>query len=494
MRLSQLLAVPSMRRLLVPAEPVRDNLVRSVLLVEDFEDLARSPAESVAVLTRHAALSLRGERFDAALRRSAEQGVVAVVHDGAAPLSPAGSTIARHGGVTLVRARDGVTSGEIVQATDRELGGGALAALHRGSRALGELREAEMLRCPESELIKTVADALGLTLSTSEHAQGGCCVPVRVDGDVREWISAGAAGDPLNRVADLVLESLAAAVARSAERRHRAEAAPSRSPGQVLTELLSGDLTRDVELVARARAAGLPVEGWHVVAHLEVENLSTASNGDELLASGLLRDIASIALQRVRSVHPDWHRALSVTGVTLVRMFRVAPGEQATTLTAAVVGGALARVLERHPQLRIRCGVGSPHSGPIGLVRSYAEARTALAEARHTSRVNAPVVFEPTGLRRTLADWYHDSTSRYAVQSVLDPLDSLGSRSTEAVRTLQVYLDNRGSLARTAELLHLHRNSVAYRLKRIFELLTVDPEDPDDRLLLQLACRARLMR
>ena len=70
----------------------------------------------------------------------------------------------------------------------------------------------------------------------------------------------------------------------------------------------------------------------------------------------------------------------------------------------------------------------------------------------------------------------------------------LGSRSTEAVRTLQVYLDSWGSLARTAEVMHLHRNSVSYRLKRIFDLLKVDPDDPDDRLLLQLACRARLMR
>ena len=67
-------------------------------------------------------------------------------------------------------------------------------------------------------------------------------------------------------------------------------------------------------------------------------------------------------------------------------------------------------------------------------------------------------------------------------------------RSTEAVRTLQVYLDSWGSLARTAEVMHLHRNSVSYRLKRIFDLLKVDPDDPDDRLLLQLACRARLMR
>jgi DNA-binding PucR family transcriptional regulator len=32
---------------------------------------------------------------------------------------------------------------------------------------------------------------------------------------------------------------------------------------------------------------------------------------------------------------------------------------------------------------------------------------------------------------------------------------------------------------------------VAYRIKNAFALLEVDPDNPDDLLLLQLACRAR---
>jgi len=56
---------------------------------------------------------------------------------------------------------------------------------------------------------------------------------------------------------------------------------------------------------------------------------------------------------------------------------------------------------------------------------------------------------------------------------------------------LHVYLDERCSLTRTAQRMNLHRNAVAYRIKRAFELLEVDQESPDDLLLLQLACRAR---
>ena len=53
--------------------------------------------------------------------------------------------------------------------------------------------------------------------------------------------------------------------------------------------------------------------------------------------------------------------------------------------------------------------------------------------------------------------------------------------------------DEQGSIVRTAKALHLHRNAAAYRLRRITDLLEVDLEDPDQRLALQLACRARLI-
>ena len=48
-------------------------------------------------------------------------------------------------------------------------------------------------------------------------------------------------------------------------------------------------------------------------------------------------------------------------------------------------------------------------------------------------------------------------------------------------------------IIRTAQKLHLHRNAVANRLCRITELLEMDPDDPDQRLALQLACHARLL-
>jgi DNA-binding PucR family transcriptional regulator len=94
-----------------------------------------------------------------------------------------------------------------------------------------------------------------------------------------------------------------------------------------------------------------------------------------------------------------------------------------------------------------------------------------------------------------LLEWYGTDTARQAVRELLTPLESLGGeRAATAISTLQAYLDEQGSLVRVAERLHLHRNAVVYRMRQIRKLLDVDLDDADQRLAVQLACRARLLR
>jgi DNA-binding PucR family transcriptional regulator len=168
------------------------------------------------------------------------------------------------------------------------------------------------------------------------------------------------------------------------------------------------------------------------------------------------------------------------------------PGITASSTVAQGVDAALARVRSRLPAALIRCGVGSAYAGPDGLLASAAEAKAAVVAARTSGRANTATAFDSVGLRRTLVEWYASDTAQAAVGTVLGPLIKLGPvRSERLIRTLHVYLDQRGSLTKTAKLLNLHRNAVAYRINQIFDLLDIDRENPDDLLLLQLACRAR---
>ncbi|MGH2379399.1 MAG: PucR family transcriptional regulator [Candidatus Limnocylindria bacterium] len=54
-------------------------------------------------------------------------------------------------------------------------------------------------------------------------------------------------------------------------------------------------------------------------------------------------------------------------------------------------------------------------------------------------------------------------------------------------RTLEEYIRSHGSQSSVSRSLYLHRNTVRQRLRRIEELTGADLDDPEERLMLQLA-------
>jgi hypothetical protein len=104
------------------------------------------------------------------------------------------------------------------------------------------------------------------------------------------------------------------------------------------------------------------------------------------------------------------------------------------------------------------------------------------------------VPIDAVALPRNLIAWLTSDAGRLATERLLAPLDELGpARSLTAVRTLDAWLDEQGSLLRCAERRHLHRNAVGYRIRQIRERLDVDLDNPAQRLAVQLACRSRLL-
>ncbi|HEX8221718.1 MAG TPA: helix-turn-helix domain-containing protein [Chloroflexia bacterium] len=57
----------------------------------------------------------------------------------------------------------------------------------------------------------------------------------------------------------------------------------------------------------------------------------------------------------------------------------------------------------------------------------------------------------------------------------------------DLLKTLSAYLRHGGNSVRTANALFIHRNSLRYRLARLQALTSLDPDDPDARLALQIA-------
>jgi sugar diacid utilization regulator len=291
----------------------------------------------------------------------------------------------------------------------------------------------------------------------------------------------------------LVLHTAALTAGRLLDLARQAREVPVRSRSELLAELLMSDSAINEDLLDRARQLAVPIGGWHVVVRIEADDLQDAEP-DEVQRFELLEAAGQAALQAAAASGGTWYLSRIARAIVLVRITTSNPGPQAGVRAARSAERALEAIRGRLPALRFRAGVGAPHEGPTGLRASAAEARGALLAARAALKPAGVAAHDAVGVRRMLMEWYASDTARASVRDQLAPLEKLGpARADTAIRTLAAYLDEQGSIIKTAQKLHLHRNAVANRLRGITELLEMDLDDPDQRLALQLACRARLL-
>jgi sugar diacid utilization regulator len=490
--LRELVASPALNGLLsYVARPRVDPAVDRVALVEDLRDVQRAGEHAVALLTRDASEGASGYGLDIALRLGRSAGVAALVLTGGdiSAVTPTSGAVADRSGIALLAARPDGDIAQLAVAIAREIQGDADVALLRAHTAMRAV-EAHPPGSRPGSLLERAGMAYGVALTLVDQEPARPRAPVRVDGRVERWVTAPRQDGDLGLGLELVLHVVAAREADALAHARREEELPIRSAEEVLSEILASSPESRAPLVRRARSLGIPIDGWHVAVRLEFEALGGRTGVQE--AYEARRAFARAMLQALRGGGGTWHSARAGMADLLVRMHREDPGAAAAGEEARAVDAALHHVRSPLTAGLVHCGVGSAYPGAAGLLSSAGEAKAAATTGRTSGRANAAVPFDSAGLRRTLVEWYASDTAQEAVTTVLAPLAELGgARSERLIQTLHVYLDHRGSLTRTAEMLHMHRNAVAYRINQIFELLDVDQDNPDDMLLLQLACRAR---
>lgn len=135
----------------------------------------------------------------------------------------------------------------------------------------------------------------------------------------------------------------------------------------------------------------------------------------------------------------------------------------------------------------LQIGVSALHRGVVEFSEAYGEARETLLIAQRLKQSDRVIYFDNLGYLHTLYRAGEDSLNRNAHASCLRQL--LKENQTDLFHTLEVYLDAGGNGVATAELLHIHRSTLNYRLARVSEICQVDLSDALTRTNLQIALK-----
>jgi sugar diacid utilization regulator len=358
------------------------------------------------------------------------------------------------------------------------------------------------------EVARATARALDASVAVVDDAASVLAVAAQSPDDERAVLS-GAPGReilPL-RVADVQVGEL----------RYRPRGEP---PPQALVRMVGTLIALEVE---RSRAPERASEA--AVASFVCDLLERrVTDRDNIVARAneLGADLSAGASVIVARAHPhspeegDWRArvlamaergARGVAPGALAAPVKVSVGRGAQASTAAelvvivpakdpALAGRVAASLQRELETNLHSfttviGISRPASDPVDVHRAGFEALLAanVAEAQGSALLS----FEDTGAYRLLLPAMSDDPGeleRFHEETVAPLLAYDEQYETELLRTLETFLDEDGSVARTSEKLFTHRHTIRYRLERVRELTGLDVSSTDGRERLGLGLKA----
>jgi sugar diacid utilization regulator len=285
--------------------------------------------------------------------------------------------------------------------------------------------------------------------------------------------------------ADLIVTSYAAIVfALTLARTQTSLELGLRYRGAIVDSLVSGHFLDSQDARRKARILGVTDAQPFRVAVARVSGSAASRRDDGELAEELLTRMAA-----------SLPYATAIRGPELVMLLP----EQAPADTPARNAGDSAHSPVAPTQLLLRhqadaagltCGLSELTPLPELAPQALRQAQHAIDLGIRLGRAGQTTSYEELGIYRLLLQIGDMQQLWQFAKDVLGSLIDYDSRhKADLVGTLSVYLNQRESLKQTARVLHVHVNTVTYRIQRIEQLTSLDLTNPDHRLSAHVAAK-----
>lgn len=301
--------------------------------------------------------------------------------------------------------------------------------------------------------------------------------PIVAQSMARGFISFIAPADAFQDFDARLIERGAAACALEMAKAKAVREVEKRVHGDFVDAIITGSLTRE-EASRWAERIGFPETGSYAALSLAwASETHPTWRRLETVVSGEVRAKASRAHARAREDEIVIFVALDAArGIDAANKL----GDKIVRLTAG-----------EFPQARLAMGLGRPVNELLLLRESHRQAAQARSMAARLAE-SRPLYFGDLSVYRLLFQLEHSPELDSFCHEILGTLLEYDrAQKSNLVGTLSAYFGQRGNLAKTARTLHLHRNSLNYRIRRIREITHWDLENPETRLSIQLALRAQ---
>lgn len=323
-------------------------------------------------------------------------------------------------------------------------------------------------------------------------------LPIQIPHEVVGYLSLIGDADDFDHLERLIMGQVAPILSLEFARERERSRVESRYQSEAFMDVMQGNYQQIEEMQARARLLGhdLSVPQAVVLFELALEETSYATSGPHTQWSKRLREELLRTWPTAWVIHePRRVMALLPTTRSTANYEQdgEVPDEQAVLSSLERTQARLQPQHARH-KLSYSGGIGKIARTIQSIPQAWREAQQALEIGRRLFGEGKLHSFARLGIYRLLFPLYGEQTLLDFYQETLGPLLDADNRSNQALlETLEGFFRCNGNLSETARFMHLHRNSLLYRLSRIEEILGRTLEDAELRLSLQIALKIRVL-
>ncbi len=313
----------------------------------------------------------------------------------------------------------------------------------------------------------------------------GYTIVLKVEKRVAGYLSLIDGDDSLNEFDRLLLTYGADVCAIEMAKNRAIASAVEQTRGDWIQMWLSGTPADDDLLRTRAQQAGFEPTSQYVVAVYRAVSQARQSMRLKSVISLVRDDISRRGINGAVGQYVDVVVALypldNEDGNALAR-------------TRSSIEAVRAQLAQRSPDMVVAAGISRPATGLSSLRDAYREAKDAVGIADELSDCDSTTYYGDLKLYQLLLALKERNLGHLQRfhQDALGPLLAHDQRKqSDLIRTLSGFFAANGNLAKAAQDLDVHRNTLVYRLERISDLTELDLDDSDNRLILHLALKTQ---
>ena len=295
------------------------------------------------------------------------------------------------------------------------------------------------------------------------------------------------------QLAMMAIEHAATVIALEMIKLREVTEAEDRVRGELVDDLLNGTFGDESNVQRRARHLRYDLSVPHLLLVVDVDHFSRFirehryEEGRVITLKHELFQLVTGAVRRKNHRHLATAHSDSVIVLVPQPSGEDANGEElANQIRKAVADSDLG--------ITVSVAIGRLCVKPEDFKPTFTEAQRALDLMVRFGKREQVINYDRLGVYRLLAQVEDRAGLDAFAGRMLAPLvDYDRARGTPLLKTLEVYLQRHGNLRQSSRDLHIHLNTLHYRLHRITEVTGIDLKDADARLDLLLALRVRAL-